>query len=344
MIPPAHGNVAHWPVDRARTDASGGRPSVSPSASRRLSLRDRTCLAGAPISWGACEVPGWGPMPETEQVLAEMSAVGLIGTELGAPGFLPEDPAGIRTALARHRLQLAGAFLPLVLHRPSEQASALTQARAAAIRLAAASGPEATRRPTLVIALVEDLAWSTVQTPGDQEWGRIAANLLEIRGMAAEHGVPVVVHPHYGTLLETAEQIRRGLEAFVGIDWCLDTGHLAIAGYDPGEFARDFGDRVGHVHLKDVDAHLASRLLSGELSLLQASQLGLFRPLGDGDVDLAATLTHLDAHEYSGWLVLEQDTALTDREPSVGGTPLGDARRSIAFVHNVAHLKEEEVQ
>ncbi len=52
-------------------------------------------LAGAPISWGACEIPGWGVMPSPERVLAEMAELGLRGTELGAVGFLPDDPASI---------------------------------------------------------------------------------------------------------------------------------------------------------------------------------------------------------------------------------------------------------
>ena len=53
-------------------------------------------LAGAPISWGACEVPGWGVMPDPERVLSEMASLGLRGTELGPPGFFPTDPAALR--------------------------------------------------------------------------------------------------------------------------------------------------------------------------------------------------------------------------------------------------------
>ena len=35
-------------------------------------------LAGAPISWGVCEVPGWGLMLPPERVLGEMAALGLL--------------------------------------------------------------------------------------------------------------------------------------------------------------------------------------------------------------------------------------------------------------------------
>ena len=77
-------------------------------------------LAGAPISWGACEVPGWGEMPDPEQVLTEMQELGLLGTELGPPGFLPEDPPELSAMLARHDLVFVGSFVPLVLHEPSD--------------------------------------------------------------------------------------------------------------------------------------------------------------------------------------------------------------------------------
>ena len=53
-------------------------------------------IAGAPISWGVCEVPGWGYQLSPERVLAEMTQVGLAATELGPAGFLPNDPAGPR--------------------------------------------------------------------------------------------------------------------------------------------------------------------------------------------------------------------------------------------------------
>ena len=46
-------------------------------------------IAGAPISWGVCEVPGWGHQLPVDRVLREMAASGLTATELGPAGFLP---------------------------------------------------------------------------------------------------------------------------------------------------------------------------------------------------------------------------------------------------------------
>ena len=45
-------------------------------------------IAAAPISWGVCEVPGWGHQLSPDQVLTEMAAVGVAATELGPEGFI----------------------------------------------------------------------------------------------------------------------------------------------------------------------------------------------------------------------------------------------------------------
>ncbi len=52
-----------------------------------MTLADR--IAGAPISWGVCEVPGWGYQLTPDRVLAEMRAAGLAATEFGPAASCP---------------------------------------------------------------------------------------------------------------------------------------------------------------------------------------------------------------------------------------------------------------
>ena len=73
-------------------------------------------IAGAPISWGVCEVPGWGYQLSPDRVLAEMQQVGLAATEFGPDGFLPADPAVMADFLASRHLTAIGGFTPVVLH------------------------------------------------------------------------------------------------------------------------------------------------------------------------------------------------------------------------------------
>ena len=291
-------------------------------------------LAGAPISWGACEVPGWGVMPAPETVLGEMAQLGMRGTELGPPGFLPDDPDALASLLERHGLSLVGGFVPLVLHEHGLDAAVAETHRVA--RLIGAAGGR-----MLVVAAVQDSGWGTPQRLDAAAWGRLAAHLKTIESLASDYGVGVALHPHAGTLIETAEQVRRALE-IVEVGWCLDTGHLLIGGADPVQFAREHGDRVVHVHLKDVDGALAAEVRAGRRSLVTATRQGLFKALGQGDARIAEVVDGLQAHGYDGWFVLEQDTAITGDEPTVAGGPMRDARESIAFLHHTA-LRTEEI-
>ena len=85
-------------------------------------------IAGAPISWGVCEVPGWGRMLPPQTVLSQMSELGLTATELGPPAYLPEDPQVLKATLAEHDLTLVGGFLAVVLHDVTSTDQTLSEA------------------------------------------------------------------------------------------------------------------------------------------------------------------------------------------------------------------------
>ena len=157
----------------------------------------------------------------------------------------------------------------------------------------------------------------------DGQWDLLLANLDRIATAAAKRGVTAVLHPHVGTLVETRADVDRVL-AGSAIPLCLDTGHLLIGGTDPVELARAVPDRVAHVHLKDVDAGLAARVRSGELTYTEAVAKRMYTPLGTGDVDVAGIVTVLRDNGFDGWFVLEQDTIL-DGEPADEG-PVRDVR------------------
>jgi inosose dehydratase len=108
----------------------------------------------------------------------------------------------------------------------------------------------------------------------------------------------------------------------------LDTGHLAVGGTDPIRFAEEHVDRVGLVHLKDIDLSLAPKVREHEMSLLEATKRGLFRALGRGDLNVAAVVRALEAGGYRGWYVLEQDTTIAP-EVASSVAPKADVKASI---------------
>jgi inosose dehydratase len=277
-------------------------------------------------------VPDWGLMLPPDRVLREMAALGLRATELGPIGYLPLDAAQLRALLGRHALRLAAAFVPLVLHEQSADGARADADRMA--KLLAAAGAD-----VFVAAVVVDQAWSPRVELGDAEWERVVRHLAEIEEIAAAHGLTLALHPHVGTLVETAADVERALETTT-VGWCFDSGHLLIGGTDPVAFVRDHAERIVHVHLKDVDAALAARVRAGELSLVAATQAGLFRPLGQGDSGIEEVVALLDRNGYERWLVLEQDTAITGHEPPDGDGPVLDVRRSIEYLMTLAPERE----
>ena len=281
-------------------------------------------VAGAPISWGVSELPGWGHRMAPARVLREMRELGLDATELGPPGYLPEEPGALRELLDGVGLSLAAGFLAVVLHDSHLRALALAAVERAAATLAASGADEL----ILAAALPGDSYDRRGRLP-KEGWVALAATLAAAEELTAAHGIGLAFHPHAGTAVERVEDVIMLLET-TNVALCLDTGHLFLGGADPAQVARDAGARVHHVHMKDVDAELAARVGSGELTYAAAVRSGLYRPLGQGDLDLEAVFGRLQDAGYQGWYVLEQDTALT-AEPEPASGPVAAARQSLEF-------------
>lgn len=282
-------------------------------------------LAGAPITWGVCEVPGWGYQMDPDRVLSEMASLGLVATELGPEGYLPVEADDLRAMLDRHGLGLAAGFIPVVLHHAErwqdERERAIEQ-----IRLLAEAGAD-------VAVVAASTGAHGYETSGDLEehqWRDLAAALTELADRAQQEGLDLTIHPHYGTTVEGPEATRKVLD-MTDVGVCLDTGHILVGGGDPVALAREAAERITHVHLKDVDAGLAERVRSGEVTYHDAVTRGLYRPLGEGDVDVATIVETLEDSGFEGWFVFEQDTVLGDEPPERGG-PLAAAAASLRFL------------
>jgi inosose dehydratase len=285
-------------------------------------LLDR--VAGAPISWGVSEVPGWGHQLTPDRVLAEMREVGLAATEFGPDGFLPDQPTAKAKVLAAHGLAAVGGFVPVVLH--DDPMPAVHRA------LAAFAAAGAT---TLVLAADAGLAGYDRRVElDDEQWRRLLANLDRIRELAAAQGIAATLHPHVGTVVERERDVARVLDGST-IPLCLDTGHLMIGGVDPAELAAEVPDRIAHTHLKDVDSQMAASVRNGDMAYSVAVSEGMYRPLGQGDANIVGIITTLEHAGYTGWYVLEQDTVLAVEPPAWRG-PVADVQASVAFITELA--------
>jgi inosose dehydratase len=275
-----------------------------------------------------CEVPGWGWQLDSTTVLSQMRELGLVATEFGPDGFLPDEPQARAATLADQGLRAVGGFVPVVLHDRADNPVPGIE-RALEGFVAAGAG-------TLVLAAAAGTVGYDARPVLDEAaWQMLLSNLDRLALLARRSGITATLHPHVGTMVETAADVERVL-AGSRIGLCLDTGHLLIGGADPVALAAEHAGRIRHTHLKDVDATWARRVQSGEVTYTDAVRQGMYRPLGRGDVDIAAIVASLEGAGYDGWYVLEQDTILTGPPADGDQGPIVDVRTSIEHLLAIA--------
>lgn len=285
-------------------------------------------MATAPISWGICEVPGWGVQLPVDRVLSEMSQMGFPATELGSEGYLPSSPAELTSVLSEYNLDLLAAFVPMLVHDASEADETLRRAEDMAALLKETGATYFNTSP------VTTWDWAPRRELTEAEWAHTWMMFDRIEDICNAHGLIQVLHEHVGTIVETKQEIQRTVDNS-GIRFVLDTAHFAVGGYDPVDFVDNHADRVGLVHIKDCNLAMAQKLNDGEITLMEAVQAGLFPNVGRGDLDIDRVIASLESKGYDGWYVLEQDTAITGEEPAPGKGPIEDVQANVDYLREL---------
>jgi inosose dehydratase len=301
-------------------------------------------IANAPCSWGVLEFEGVaGRGPGWQNVLAEISATGYRGTELGDWGFLPTDPSALAEALEQHDLELVGAFVPVAFADPAAHAEGTSTALRTA-KLVQAVAPNAR------IVLSDDNGSVPLRTQlagrigtehglSLQGWKHFARGAEETaRTVAEETGLVPVFHHHCAGFVETPTEIRQLLDLtdseVVGL--CLDTGHFAFGGGDPCSAIRQYGARIRHVHFKDMSEQISAEVQGRDGDYFEAVKSGVFCELGAGSVDFPAVLAELRSIDYNDWIVVEQDVL-----PSMG-SPKESATRNRDYLESIGLGRERQ--
>ena len=293
-----------------------------------------TSIGVVPILWNNADLPDLASPVPAETVLDEIARLGFGGTELGT-----NFPSGttLRSALRERGLRLAGAYTALPCGPDGPGRDALRHARVVLASLDAAGGD------VLIVALgfsdgrVERAGRaSAAGTPAlsDEGWRSLAGTLETLARDARDSGHRLCFHNHSGTYVETAEEVERlASETDPGlVRLCLDVGHYTVGGGDPVSAIAAYGERVAHVHLKDVDRAVLGRLRSGEIrGFHEALRQRIFTELGNGVLDLRGILRALARAGYRGWLMVEQDTSWLPPSESaaVGRRALEEALRLV---------------
>jgi inosose dehydratase len=287
-------------------------------------------VANAPCSWGTIE--GFFDTTPWDRMLDELAGSGYRGTELGDLGFMPQDPAVLRSELDARSLVMLGGFQGVPLRRPDAVPAWRARVLAVARLLAAvANEGEAGRKPYFILA---------DETRGDPRRTRVAGRVTEADGLseddmrtfadnatelarlvAGETGIATLFHHHCAAFIETPHEIERLLDAtdpaLLGL--VFDTGHYTYGTGAPDPLGSDakgtsaldglrrFWGRVPYVHLKDCHPIVAARARAEGWDYSTAVGAGVFCELGKGSVDLDGVLAFLEVQGYDDWLTVEQD-------------------------------------
>ncbi len=272
----------------------------------------------APMNWNSDDLPELRPKIAIQQVLREMAEAGYEGTEYGTG--LPLDPAELRAILAPHRLALASMFCWVSLEDAATQAAEIERALDIARTLSAMEVRElilGIRGSEHRIALAGRVPADGSAGLSDRQWRVLADGIHALARSCAPLGVRLAVHPHAGSYVETRAELERlfSVTDASALGLCVDAGHLVYGGADPVEVVERYGSRVWYVHIKDVDPAILALSQQDGLGFLGALRSYIFCPLGSGGVDLGRFVEALRRANYSGWMIVEQDTSpLAPRE------------------------------
>lgn len=265
-------------------------------------------LAVSPLPWANDVLEDLGADISLETCLGDAAEVGYEGVELGRK--FPRDPDVLGPLLDSFGFALASGWHSGEL--AEREVDAEMAAVAAHARLLRAMGCK--------VMVYGEVAMMASGSPLDEPMSQrlimpkedvpaYAARLTDFATrIAGEYGLKLAYHHHLMMVAETFDEVSSLFESTgpdVGL--LLDTGHAAAAGFDYARLIDRFGDRVAHIHLKDVRTPILQDVRSADLSFNMGVRKGMFTVPGDGSVDFSPLARFVRSRGYTGWLVVEAE-------------------------------------
>ncbi len=292
-------------------------------------------IGTAPDSWGV-----WFPddpqQTSWQRFLDEAATAGYTRIELGPYGFLPTDPHRLRDELDRRGLTMTAGTIFEHLHRPDSWDTTWRDVAAAA-SLTAAMGakhlvviPDFWRDPQTGAVLEE-----SELTP--EQWPRYAARMNRLaKAIRDEFGLQIQFHPHADTHVDTHANVERFLAETDPelVTLCLDTGHVSYCDGDNLALIRDHPERIGYVHLKQVDPAVREKVKAEGIGFGEAVRLGAMCEPPNGVPDMPPVLEALARLDHVElFAIVEQDLY-----PCAPDVPLPIATRTLEYLRSCGPL------
>ncbi len=272
-----------------------------------------------PITWSNDDLQYVGGDISLQTCLRETSQAGYSGIELGHK--FPRDAADLKPLLDEHGLLLvSGWYSGRLLERDAGEEIDAIATHAELLEQMGCS--------ILIFAEVTGCIHSQYDTRlslrprlSTADWKQFGERLSDVARACDDRGLKLCYHHHMGTVVQSAADIDAMMQhTSEEVHLLLDTGHAWFAGANPVALAKQYADRIGHLHCKDIREPVLRRCLNKDCSFLEAVLDGVFTVPGDGCIDYPSIFSALHKVEYEGWAVVE-----AEQDPSIA-TPSTFAR------------------
>jgi inosose dehydratase len=244
-----------------------------------------------------------------QQFLDEVSACGFEWIELGPYGYLPTDPARLADELGSRGLKVTAGTVFEHLHRPDSWDAVWRQVSDVAALTRAMGGTHVVVIPEM---FRDEKTGADLEPRGltPEAWRAKTTGVERLgRAVQEEYGLSIAYHPHAESHVGRQPDIERFLAdtdaRFVPL--CLDTGHVSYYRGDNLELIRRYPDRIGYLHLKQVDPAVIDRVLAEDIVWPEAVKMGVMIEPPNGVPDYPPLLGAVEELGLDVFAIVEHD-------------------------------------
>lgn len=275
---------------------------------RNLTLPAGVRLGVAPLSWVNDVLEDLGADIPLETCLAEAAEAGYEGIELGRK--FPREAKTLSPVLKAHGLDLvSGWYSGFLAERDVATEISEVRSHAALLKALGCSVMVYGECGKMYQDAPLDAPLSKRLRLHPYDYTAYAERLGEFgRHIQGEYGLTLAYHHHLMMVAETFDEVSTLFDAAPpSVGLLLDTGHAYGGGFDYTKLIDRFGDRIVHIHLKDVRGDIFANIRKTDRSFNEGVRSGMFTVPGDGIIDFAPLARFVKTSGYRGWLVVEAE-------------------------------------
>lgn len=288
-----------------------------------------------PINWVGEDVQEHGDFYDYEQVMREISSLGVKGTEISRK--FPKDPVELQKALNKYKLSLTTQWKSVLFSDPTRH-KAEVQAYREHVEFLKPFGCKVVSTAEIGGSMLNQdprrkQDETFVERLDDDGWKYLVEGLHLAGEICKDNGMDLVYHHHAGTVVEQPEEIARLMESTDAnlVSLLYDTGHGYYGSNNPVELLDTYFDRIKYVHLKDIRENVLEQAQQNNYSIRECIRSGLFTVPGDGCLDFEPVFKMLIERNYQGWALLEGE-----QDPEVHN-PYEYAKRSFQYIADIVN-------